>query len=131
MIQSLTSETVQRYVRYAIYMLVGYLAQRGLTVDNQLVDIAVPVALGLANVAWSVYGNRINARIAEVAKYAADPSTPVRGVVMAPTAEGRALARSSPAGAEVAGSIAAAKIAMVPDGLIPAGPRPEQVPRQG
>lgn len=66
----MTSEDVQRYARIAIYWGAGFLAQRGVGIDGSYVDLIAAVAVTGINFAWSVYGMRINAKIAELSKYA-------------------------------------------------------------
>jgi hypothetical protein len=65
----MTSEDVQRYVRIAIYWGAGFFAQRGMGIDGSYVDLIAAVAVTGANFAWSVWGMRINGKIAELSKY--------------------------------------------------------------
>jgi hypothetical protein len=65
-----TTEDVQRYARIGIYWICGWLASRGVHTDGAYVELAAGVAGTLANFGWTLYGNQISAKLAEVAKYA-------------------------------------------------------------
>lgn len=108
---TVTSEDVQRYVRIAIYLLSGGLTQHGFTDAGGIVMASSGIVLGMANLAWSIYGMRVNAKIAELSKIAQDPTTPVAGVIMTPTVEGRRVAEATPGPTVVAGSDAAKQLA--------------------
>jgi hypothetical protein len=54
-------------------------------------QVAGPLAM-VGGVIWSWWVNRPKALVASVVAMADDPNSPVKGVVMAPTIEGRALA---------------------------------------
>lgn len=105
--RTLTSADIQRYVRIVIYMIVGALGQRGIQVDGTWVDIALFAAGGAANFVWSVYGMRVNAKIAEMVKLAQISETPIAAVITTSTLEGRRLAQEIPGPIEARGTVAA------------------------
>jgi len=108
----ITSEQVQRYTRAGVYFLAGYLAQRGIGgIDNKVVDQLIPFLMVAVNLLWTIYGNRINAKLAAIAAYAKDPNTPVVGIVTTPNQEGRALATKIEGPVAPAGSLEAKNIA--------------------
>jgi len=106
-----TSEQVQRYTRAGVYFLAGYLAQRGMGIDNKIIDQLLPFLMVAVNLIWTIYGNRINAKLAAIAAYAKDPNTPVVGIVTTPNPEGRALATKIEGPVAPAGSLEAKDIA--------------------
>lgn len=114
MMKTITTEDVQRYVRIVGYLIVGSLTQRGIAVDGTWIELALSLVGGSLLVAWSVYGMRINAKIAELGKLAKIEDTPVAAVVTTNTPEGRALAREIPGPVVVAGSAQAAAIVVPP-----------------
>jgi hypothetical protein len=66
---NLTSEDFQRYVRIALQWLASFLVTRGMiTPDASWLEPTIGVCVALASLGWTIYGNRINAKIAEVAK---------------------------------------------------------------
>src|SRR6478609_9015613 len=68
-LKNLTSEDVMRYTRIALQWVAAYLVTRGLVSSNaSWVEPAIGVGVGLASFAWTLYGNRLNAKIAEIAK---------------------------------------------------------------
>lgn len=64
----LTSLQVTQYIRIALYWLFGALASYGVNVSDGAKQIAVAVVGTAVTLAWTAYGTRINALIAEVAK---------------------------------------------------------------
>ena len=74
----MTSEDVQRTVRIAFYLIAGNLMQRGY-LSEAGAELALGVVMALAMLVWSVWGMRINAKLAEITKYGE-----VKRVVAAP-----------------------------------------------
>lgn len=107
----LTSENLQRYVRVSVYYLAGMLTSYGFTVSASNRETIAGFAMAAANLAWTMYGNRINAKLAEISKAAQDPTSPVKGVVMTDTPEGREVAAAIPGPVVTEGSSAATEIA--------------------
>lgn len=66
----MTSEDVQRWARIACYILFSGALGAWLTKYGITPEVAMNVAAILATVAWSKYGMRVNAKIAELSKYA-------------------------------------------------------------
>lgn len=65
----MTSEDFQRYVRIAFYFVTGNLVQRGYMSDGS-VELYAGIVLFAANIIWSVYGMRLQAKLQEISKYA-------------------------------------------------------------
>lgn len=66
---SLTSENLQRYVRIGLQWLAGYLVTAGMIQPNATwVQPAIGLAVGFASLIWTAYGNRLAAKINEIAK---------------------------------------------------------------
>lgn len=62
-----TSEQVQQYIRVVIYWLAGFAVNYGwISSDDKTALIGVAVTV--ANLAWTIYGNRLLAKINELAK---------------------------------------------------------------
>lgn len=112
-----TSEDIQRYIRISIYGMVGFLSGHGIDqvfgvqLDSHFIDTVLPIALFFGNVAWSFWGNRINAKLVEIAKYANDPRTPVKGVIVSPTQAGREISKAVEGPVVVQGTVAAKEMA--------------------
>jgi len=54
------TQAIQQYVRIALYTLFGALAQHGFAVGDGYQSIIVAVVGGLATLAWTAYGTRLN-----------------------------------------------------------------------
>ena len=68
-IQNMTSEDVQRYVRIALQWLASSLVTYGYIKPGATwVPQAIGAAVGLASLIWTLYGNRIVAKLNEIAK---------------------------------------------------------------
>jgi hypothetical protein len=66
---NLTSEDFQRYARIALQWLASFLVTRGMITPNaSWLEPAIGVGVALSSLAWTLYSNRINAKIAEIAK---------------------------------------------------------------
>lgn len=65
---NITSEQVQQYARIFIYWAMGALATHGMSVSGSNKEIITSGFVTLANFGWTVYGNRIMAKINELAK---------------------------------------------------------------
>ncbi|MBS1725019.1 MAG: lysozyme [Armatimonadetes bacterium] len=65
---NLTSEQFQQYVRVALYWVFGALASHGVSVGDSYKQLAVAIIGTLATLAWTLYGTRLNALLAQVAK---------------------------------------------------------------
>lgn len=65
---TVTSEQVQAYTRIVIYWLAGFAVNYGvLSADTK--TAVVGAAVTMANLVWTIYGNRFLAKINEIAKY--------------------------------------------------------------
>lgn len=107
----MTSEEFQRHVRIAFYVIGGNLMGSGWTNGTQG-QLYLSIAMVAATFVWSLFGNRIAAKVAEMRKIADDPTTSVKGVITDNTVEGRALADSVPGNkVAAAGTIDATNIA--------------------
>lgn len=91
--RTLTAEDIQRYVRIAGYWITGWLTSRGVAVEGTWIELIGGPVGGAVLLAWSIYGMRVNAKIIELKKLAQIPETPVAGLVMTNSPEGRALAQ--------------------------------------
>jgi ABC-type arginine transport system ATPase subunit len=63
----ITSEAVQRYARIALYWLAGMLVQHGIG-NQSMVEPAVGFGVTAITFLWTIYGNRIVAKLNEIAK---------------------------------------------------------------
>lgn len=64
-----TSEAVQRYVRIALQYLAATLMTHGVVSPSATwVEPAIGLGVGVATFLWTVYGNRVNALLAQAAK---------------------------------------------------------------
>lgn len=63
-----TSENIQRYIRIFVYYAAGALTSYGVTVSSSNKELIAGIAAFLANIAWTAWGNTLNAKLAEVAK---------------------------------------------------------------
>lgn len=109
--RQLTAEDIQRLLRGAGYLIVGTLGQRGIAVDGTWIELVLSLIGGGILLAWSVYGSRINAKIAEMSQLAKRKDTPVAGVIMTNTVEGHEIARSIPGPVVAAGTVSAEALA--------------------
>lgn len=65
-----TSEDIQRYARTALQFIAGSLVSYGLiSPDATWVTPTIGFAVTLVSFAWTLYGNRIQAKINEVSKF--------------------------------------------------------------
>ena len=62
-----TSEQIQNFIRIVIYWLAGFAVHKGWTTDSTGLMIAGEL-VAAANFAWTLYGNRLLAKINELAK---------------------------------------------------------------
>lgn len=68
-IQNLTTEDIQRYVRIGLQWLAAYLVTRGaISPAASWVEPTIGVCVGFASFAWTIYGNRIKAKLVEAEK---------------------------------------------------------------
>lgn len=68
-IQNLTSEDVQRYARIGLQWLASFLVTHGTIKSGATwVEPTIGVLVGLASFAWTIYGNRVKAKMIEVEK---------------------------------------------------------------
>lgn len=68
-LKNLTSEDVMRYTRIALQWVAAYLVTHGMVSSNSSwVEPAIGFGVGIASLAWTLYGNRLNAKLAEIAK---------------------------------------------------------------
>ena len=66
----ITSEKVQMYARVVIYWAAGFLVSHGVvSQDATWLEPALGGLLTLVNFVWTIYGNRLTARLNELAKY--------------------------------------------------------------
>ena len=69
MFKNITSEDVQRYARIALQYLAAYLMTHGMIKPNaSWVEPAIGLGVGIATFIWTLYGNRIVAKLNEIAK---------------------------------------------------------------
>lgn len=64
----MTSERFQQYVRIALYYLFGALGSYGVSVSDGSKAMIVSVVGFLATLAWTAYGTRLNALLAQISK---------------------------------------------------------------
>ncbi len=64
----MTSENVQRYARIFVYMVCGAMINYGVTVSAGNKEMIAGIVVFLANLAWTMWGTRLNALLGEVAK---------------------------------------------------------------
>lgn len=110
-LKQITSADAQRYARIVLYLVSGALLNHGISIDPSWASLIEGLVLGGANLGWSVYGMRINAKIAEISKYAEDPNNPIRGLIVENTKEGRELAATISGPVVAAGTSSAEAIA--------------------
>lgn len=68
-IQNMTSEDVQRYVRMGLQWLAAYLVTHGTIKSGaSWIEPTIGAVVGVVSLGWTLYGNRINAKLAEIAK---------------------------------------------------------------
>jgi hypothetical protein len=85
----ITSEDFQRYLRTALQWLAGALVSYGMISPTATwVQPAIGAAITLGSFIWTIYGNRVQAKINEVAKLdvvervkVSDPATAAAGPV--------------------------------------------------
>lgn len=65
---NLTSEKIQSYVRIALYFVAGNFVQRGY-ISASALEMIVGLVGGLAVFGWTLWGSRLEAKLAELAKY--------------------------------------------------------------
>lgn len=96
--------------------LAGWFARGGYVSQEQVMDVLnspafLSLAVSLVGAGWGLVAHTQAAAVATVARIAADPNSPVVGVVTTNTIEGRALAASLPAEVQPAQTAAANSIA--------------------
>lgn len=96
--------------------LAGWFAHSGYISQQQAMDILnspafLSAAVSVVGVVWGLMAHTQSNAVSVVAKIAADPNSPIVGVVTTNTAEGRALATSMPAEVQAAGTAGANSIA--------------------
>lgn len=64
----LTSEDVLRYTRIGLQWLAAYLTTHGSTVSGSWIETSSGLIIGAVSFLWTLYGNRINAKLAEISK---------------------------------------------------------------
>jgi hypothetical protein len=62
----MNSETIQRYVRVAIYYICGALGTYGVTVPDSTKALIVSIVAVVANLAWTVWGTKLSNLLSEV-----------------------------------------------------------------
>ena len=68
-LRNMTAEDVQRYARIALQWLAAFLVTHGtIKGDATWVEPTIGFGVGLLSLLWTLYGNRLNAKIAEIAK---------------------------------------------------------------
>ena len=71
---TITNADIQRYVRVALQWLAAYLTTRGMIDPNaSWVQPVMGALVGMATFAWTIYGNRIQAKINEFIELGQDP----------------------------------------------------------
>lgn len=91
----MTSEDFARWTRIVVYLVTSSLTTYG-AMSNET-SLAILGAVGtVANGVWSLYGMRINAKLAEIGKIALNPRSPVVGVLTTPDEAGQKLAAEIP-----------------------------------
>lgn len=65
---NITSEQVQKYARIVLYWIAGALVTHGVG-NESWIEPGVGLGLTLINFAWTLYGDRIVAKLNEVAKF--------------------------------------------------------------
>jgi hypothetical protein len=74
-IKNMTSEDVQRIVRTGLTLLAGSLVTHGaISATATWVEPAIGVGVFVASFGWQLYGNRINAKLSEIAKMDGNPA---------------------------------------------------------
>lgn len=113
----ITPEDFQRYLRIILQWVAGALVSYGfVNKDATWIAPAIGMAMTAGSFLWTLYGNRVQAKINEVAAMGNDPSSPVKGVLIEQNAAGRALSASAfnanpDAAVALAGTHAAAQMA--------------------
>lgn len=68
-IQNMTTEDVQRLVRIGLQWLAAYLVTSGFIMPNATwVQPVIGVGVGVVSLAWTLYGNRLIAKLNDIAK---------------------------------------------------------------
>lgn len=113
----ITPEDFQRYLRIVLQWVAGAMVSYGfITPDATWVAPAIGMAITAGSFMWTLYGNRVQAKVNEIAAMGADPKSPVKGVILEQTKVGRDLADNTKstnpdAVVAVSGSHAATQIA--------------------
>jgi hypothetical protein len=63
---NLNSQTIQQYTRVALYWLFGFLGNYGVVVADDKRLLIVSIVGTMINLAWTVYGTRINGLLEHV-----------------------------------------------------------------
>jgi hypothetical protein len=61
-----TSQNIQQYVRIALYLLWGGLADVGINIPGNTKALAASLAGALATLAWTAYGTRLNGLLEQI-----------------------------------------------------------------
>ena len=87
-IQTMTSDDVQRLLRTALTTLAGALVTHGaLSATATWVEPAIGILVFLGTLWWQLYGNRVQAKINEVAKMDINHPTVAAAVAAAPPSD--------------------------------------------
>lgn len=69
MFTNLTTEAVQRYARIVLQWIAAALVTRGIiTPDASWIQPTIGFLVGVVSLIWTLYGNRLTAKLNEVAK---------------------------------------------------------------
>lgn len=83
----ITSEQVQKYTRIVFYFIIGAMVHDGVVRDGApWIEQVAGVVLFAANFAWTLYGDRLNAKLSEIAK-----SPEVQAVIVSTQAQADAV----------------------------------------
>jgi hypothetical protein len=61
-----TSQTIQQYVRIALYWLFGALASHGMALPDGTKTMVAGIVGALATLAWTAYGTRLNGLLEQI-----------------------------------------------------------------
>ncbi len=68
-LSNLTTEDFQRYARVVLQWLASFLVTRGMIDPNaSWLEPAIGIGVAAASLAWTLWGNRLKAKVTEVAK---------------------------------------------------------------
>ena len=63
---NVNSNAIQQYVRIALYCIFTSLGTYGVTVSASSQTVIISIACGLATLAWTMYGTRMNALLDQI-----------------------------------------------------------------